>query len=113
MPWPSSLGVGVTTPPRKNNTVTKPQGNEAGQIPRRHEAIHEGQRLRKRKKLELNIGTWNVHGFTGYRKTPGNWVLEIGGRMPRIEVAGDICLRRPRLSRGCRVDDDDDDDIKV
>jgi len=30
--------------------------------------------------------------------------------MPRIEVAGDICLRRPRPTLGCRTDDDDDDD---
>ena len=30
--------------------------------------------------------------------------------MPRIEVAGDICLRRPRPTQGCRADDDDDDD---
>jgi hypothetical protein len=30
--------------------------------------------------------------------------------MPRIEVAGDICLRRPRTTQGCRADDDDDDD---
>jgi hypothetical protein len=30
--------------------------------------------------------------------------------MPRIELAGDICLKRPRLAQGCRVDDDDDDD---
>jgi hypothetical protein len=30
--------------------------------------------------------------------------------MPRIEVAGDICLRRPRPTQGCRTDDDDDDD---
>jgi len=29
--------------------------------------------------------------------------------MPRIEVAGDICLRRPRPTLGCRTDDDDDD----
>jgi len=29
--------------------------------------------------------------------------------MPRIEVAGDICLRRPRPTQGCRADDDDDD----
>jgi len=40
----------------------------------------------------------------------GNWVVEIGGRMPRIEVAGDIYLRRPRPTQGCRADDDDDDD---
>ena len=30
--------------------------------------------------------------------------------MPRIEVSGDICLRRPRPAQGCRLDDDDDDD---
>jgi hypothetical protein len=29
--------------------------------------------------------------------------------MPRIEVTADICLRRPRLTQGCRADDDDDD----
>jgi len=29
--------------------------------------------------------------------------------MPRIEDAGDICLRRPRPTQGCRADDDDDD----
>jgi len=39
----------------------------------------------------------------------GNWVVEIGGRMPRIEVAGDICLRRPGPTEGCRANDDDDD----
>ena len=30
--------------------------------------------------------------------------------MRSIEVAGDICLRRPRTTQGCRTDDDDDDD---
>ena len=30
--------------------------------------------------------------------------------MLRIGVAGDICLRRPRPTLGCRSDDDDDDD---
>jgi hypothetical protein len=30
--------------------------------------------------------------------------------MPMIEVAGDICLTRPRPTQVCRVDDDDDDD---
>jgi hypothetical protein len=29
--------------------------------------------------------------------------------MPRIEVAGDICVRRIRTTRGCRGDDYDDD----
>jgi len=36
--------------------------------------------------------------------------VEIGGRMPRIEVTGDICLRRPRPAQDCRADDDDDDE---
>jgi hypothetical protein len=30
--------------------------------------------------------------------------------MRRIEVAGDICLRRSRPAQACRADDDDDDD---
>ena len=30
--------------------------------------------------------------------------------MPEIEVAGDICMKRPRPTQGCRADDDDDDD---
>jgi len=30
--------------------------------------------------------------------------------MPRIEVAGDICLRKPRPTQHYRADDDDDDD---
>jgi hypothetical protein len=33
--------------------------------------------------------------------------------MPRIEVAGDICLRKPRPTQGCRADNDDDDDSVV
>jgi hypothetical protein len=49
----------------------------------------------------------NQDASTGQRKTQGNWVVEIGGRMSRIEVAGDICLRRPRATEGCRADDDD------
>jgi hypothetical protein len=43
----------------------------------------------------------------------GNWVVEIGGWMPRIEATGDICLRRPRPTQGCRADDDDDDDDNI
>jgi len=39
-----------------------------------------------------------------------NWVVETGWRIPRIEVGGHICLRRPRLTQGCRADDDVDDD---
>jgi hypothetical protein len=45
--------------------------------------------------------------LTGWRKTQGKWVVEIGGHMPRIEDAGNICLRRPRPTQGCRADDDD------
>jgi len=30
--------------------------------------------------------------------------------MPRIENAGNIFLRSPRSTQGCRADDDDDDD---
>ena len=30
--------------------------------------------------------------------------------MPRIEDAGEIFLRRPTSTQGCRADDDDDDD---
>jgi len=30
--------------------------------------------------------------------------------MPRIEGAGDIYLRRPRPTQGCRADDDDYND---
>jgi hypothetical protein len=52
-------------------------------------------------------------GLTRYKKTQGNWVVETGGRMPRIEVAGDICCRRPRHTQVCRADDDDDDDDNV
>jgi hypothetical protein len=34
------LGVRLTTPPHKKNTVMKPQGNEAGRIPQeQYEAI--------------------------------------------------------------------------
>jgi len=40
----------------------------------------------------------------------GNGVVEIGWQMPRIEIAGDICLRRPRPTQGCRANDDDGDD---
>jgi hypothetical protein len=36
----------------------------------------------------------------------GNWVVESGRRMPKIEAAGNICLRRLRPTQGCRADDD-------
>jgi hypothetical protein len=34
-------------------------------------------------------------------------VAEIGGRLPRMEVAGDIFLRRPRPTQGCEAENDD------
>jgi hypothetical protein len=40
----------------------------------------------------------------------GNWVVEIGEGMFRIEVAGDICFRRQGSTQGCRTDYDDYDD---
>jgi len=62
--------------------------------------------------LEVNkdVADRYQDGLTGCRKTQGNWVVEIGGRMSRAEVAGDICLSRPMPTQGCRADDDDDDD---
>jgi hypothetical protein len=50
-----------------------------------------------------DVADRNQDGLTGYRKT--------GGRMPRIEVAGDICLRRPRSTQGYRADDVDTDQL--
>ena len=52
----------------------------------------------------------NQDGLTGWGKTQGNWVVETGWQLHRIEVTGDICLRRPRATQGCRADDDDDDE---
>jgi hypothetical protein len=40
----------------------------------------------------------------------GNWVAEIGWRLPR--AAGNMCLRTPRPTESCRADDDDDDDYE-
>ena len=54
-----------------------------------------------------DVADRNQDGFTGWRKTQGNWVVEIGGRMPRIEEDGDICLRRPRPTQSLRADDND------
>jgi len=48
----------------------------------------------------------NQDGMTEWRKTQGNWVVEIGGRKSRMEVAGGIRLSRPRISQGCTADDD-------
>jgi len=51
----------------------------------------------------------NQDGLTGWMKIQGKWVVEIGGRMPRIENARDICLSRPRPTQGYGANDDDDD----
>jgi len=49
----------------------------------------------------------NQGGLKGQMKTQGNWAVECGWRPHRIEVAGDICWRRPRPTEGCRSDDGD------
>jgi len=43
--------------------------------------------------VEFNedVADGNQDELTGWRKTQGNWDVEIGGRISRIEVAGDIC----------------------
>jgi hypothetical protein len=56
-----------------------------------------------------DVADRNQDGLTGWRKTQRNWIVEMGTRMPRIEVAGDICLRRPRPTQGCRADHNYDD----
>ena len=61
--------------------------------------------------IKEDVADRNQDGLTGWRKTQGNWFVETGGRTPRIEVAGDICLSRLRPTRGCRADDDDDDPL--
>jgi hypothetical protein len=41
-------------------------------------------------------------------------VRKLGCRtMHRVQVAGDICLRRPMPTESCRVEDDDDDEIPI
>jgi len=63
--------------------------------------------------LEVNedVVHRNQDGLTEWKKTQGNWAVEIGARMSRIEVAGDICLRRPRPTQGCRTNDNYDDNV--
>jgi hypothetical protein len=48
-------------------------------------------------------------GWTDRVKEEARKLVEIGGRMPMIEDAGDICLRRIRPTQCCIADDDDDD----
>ena len=40
--------------------------------------------------LKEDVADRNQDGLTGERKTQGNCVVEIGWRLPRIEVAGNI-----------------------
>ena len=58
-PGPPGWGLGMrfeTLLRKKKNVVTKPQGNEAGRIPRqRHEAVHKAMRIRTRNKLEYGL----------------------------------------------------------
>ena len=67
--------------------------------------------------LQVNkdVANQSQAGLTGYRKTQGSWVVEIGWQVQRIEVTGDICSSRPRPTQDCRAtaaaaDDDDDSD---
>ena len=55
--------------------------------------------------MDTSATTWSN---TRRVKSQGKWVAETGGRMPRVEGAGDICLRRPRPTQGFRADDDDE-----
>jgi len=44
--------------------------------------------------------TWPTEiKIDGVEEDEGNRVVETGGRMPRIEVDGNICSRRPRPNR--------------
>ena len=57
----------------------------------------EGQRGRGRLK-----SSWT----DGLEEEAGN-LVEIGWQLPRIEVAGNVCLRRPQPNQDCRSDDSD------
>ena len=65
-----------------------------------------------KKTLWTNRGGQRARGRPISRWTDGveedamKLVVEIGWRLPRTEVAGDISLRRPRPNQGCRTDDD-------
>jgi hypothetical protein len=63
--------------------------------------------------LWTNPGGQRGHGrpksseIDGVQEDARSWVVEIGWRMPRVEVAGDVCLRS-RPTQGCRADYDDE-----
>jgi hypothetical protein len=63
-----------------------------------------------------DVADRNQDEWVGWRKTQGNWVVEMGWWMPRVEVADDICMRRLRLSQSCRAaaaDYDDDGSVET
>jgi hypothetical protein len=62
--------------------------------------------------VQRGCGRKKSRRFDGIEKMQGKWVVGISWRMSRIEVAGDICLSRPRPTQGCTDDDDDDDKSK-
>ena len=66
----------------------------------------------------------NPGGQRGRGRPKSKWfdrvevdIRELGCRNrlsgPRTEVAGNICLRRPRTTQGCRTDDDNDDIVTL
>jgi hypothetical protein len=43
----------------------------------------------------------------------GKWVVKIGWQLCRIDITGNICLRRLRPTQGCTADDDDDNNDMI
>jgi hypothetical protein len=66
--------------------------------------LHYGQTM----EVNEDVTDRYQDGLVGERKKEGNRVVETGWRIPMIEVGGDICLKRPRPTQGCRTDDDND-----
>jgi hypothetical protein len=92
------LGLGLTTPPRLKNIVTKSEEVKTGPI----------CRGRHRKGLnDLRVGSWNVLCWSRYENIRGQ---ELEGIPPQQRRMGKASLRRPGPTRGCRASDDDDDD---
>jgi len=57
--------------------------------------LYHGQTL----EVKEDVTDRHQDRLMGSMKTQGTWVVEIGWRIPRIEVAGDICVKRPRPTR--------------
>lgn len=63
------------------------------------------------------VYTMGIGGQRGRGRLKSRWIVgvqeeagnpaETGWRLPRIEVAGNVCLRRPRPNQDCRSDDGD------